>query len=927
MADQGKHPGFFRGSRYWQHLLGSVRARILLAILVATVPAMAGMGYYVVRQYHALLDGGHRQAETLIQFVAAYDKALIDDAQQLLAALSHSPVLRHRRWDECSDYLTRLVTHLPTYTNLGMVDASGQVLCSAWPDTEPMRQHLGDRAYFQAALVSSGVVTSNFVLGRLSHHPVMVLAQRIQDDAGQVTGVLFASLDLRVLQGRAVLPELMPGAYLWILDRQGHALPHRSVSVLPPERRIDPYPDGATGLERRRFQDDARRIWFELSLPAGPASDHRGLSVRYQIPLESLQAEANQALWAGFLGMGLLLMLALLAAWGLVQLAAGHSLDVLGEGVRRLAARDFSWRVADRLRGRELQLIGRQFDEMAAAVQRYESSLERSERSYRELFDNSPTPMLVRDRTSGYFLAANQQAEQMYGHGQADFPALGMEDLRLQVVEQQADAMRTFEIHKGVEGAERYVEVRRLPVTFAGRAAEVLVVQDLTEQRARQKALAWWASHDVLTGLLNRPEFIRRLDALLPQAGPVHDAPVQRPSGVLVLGNLDAFKEVNTALGHESGDRLLVQVARRLREELGPDCLLARLGGDEFVFLLQDTHRVALHRAEHLVTQMRAPFNLDNLQLRVSATFGLVMLADLSGAYSPDDLIRYADAALRRARNDSASVGVCDERDYSQMQKGLLMRGELRVALVRNQFMLHMQPKVRLRREAGGVPKVADFEVLARWQHPERGLIAPSEFIPMVEASDLVHAFTRWVVDQAVMACAAWQDRHPGVGVAVNVSVRNLLNLRFPRQVAAALRRHRLAPSLLELEVTEQVLMRDPVRAMAALHTLRNLGVRIAIDDFGTGYSSFAYLARLPVDTLKIDHSFVANLHDADTRAIVRSIIDMSHGLQLVVVAEGVESAEIQHMLADMGCDRAQGYAIARPMPMGAALEWLAAYS
>ncbi|MFA7438739.1 EAL domain-containing protein [Castellaniella sp.] len=927
MADQGKHPGFFRGSRYWQHLWGSVRARFLLVVLVATIPAMAGMGYYVVRQYHASLDDSQRRAETLIQYVAAYDRALIDDARQLLTALSHSPVLRYRRWDECSEYLSLLVAHIPTYTNLGMADADGHVVCAATPGAGPTRQYLGDRDYFQAAVQAPDVVTSGFLVGRLTRHTVVVLALRITDPVGALAGVLFAALDLRLLQMDAVPPQLMPGARLWVLDRNGRALPHQWAAQQLPGGQFDPYPEGAVGLQSRLVQDDQRQTWLELSLPAGPEGDDRGLSMRYQVPLDSLRAEARQALWAGVLIMGLLLMLALLAAWGLVQLAAGRSLDMLGDAVRRLAARDFSSRVAHRLKGREWRLIGQQFDDMAEAVQRYQNSLEHSESSYRALFDSSPTPMLVRGSENGFFLAANQQAELMYGYRQADFLRLTISQLRLRTVGQEADPPRTVEIHRGARGDERHVEVRRLPLTFSGVAAEVLVIQDLTEQRARQEALNWRATHDALTGLLNRPEFLRRLGVRV--APPTSASSVQSLAGVLVLGNLDDFKEVNAALGHGTGDQLLVQVAGRLREELGADCLLARLSGDEFVFLLQDPQAVKLREVEHLVTQMRAPFNLNNLQLRVSATFGVVVLADLAGRdYRPEDLIRYADAALRRARSESASIGVCDERDYTQMYKGLMLRGELRVALVQNQFLLHYQPKVRLQAGLSRAGSVARFEALARWQHPDRGLVAPGEFIPMIEASDMVHAFTRWVVDRAVMECAGWQAHHPGVGVAVNISVRNLLNLRFPRQVAATLGRHKLPAHLLELEVTERVIMGDPARAMDALRTLQDLGVRIAVDDFGTGYSSFAYLTRLPVDTLKIDHSFVANvLDDDDTRAIVRAIIDMSHTLQLVAVAEGVESVEALGVLAEMGCDMAQGYAIARPMPVNEALAWLAVYS
>ena len=218
------------------------------------------------------------------------------------------------------------------------------------------------------------------------------------------------------------------------------------------------------------------------------------------------------------------------------------------------------------------------------------------------------------------------------------------------------------------------------------------------------------------------------------------------------------------------------------------------------------------------------------------------------------------------------------------------------------------------------------FEALTRWHHPERGLIPPNQFIPVIEVSDLIHPFTLWVVDQAVASCARLQAVYPGVGMAVNISARNLLDEQFPCQVREALRRHLLDPALLELEVTESAIMADPTRALETLHILHGLGVRLSIDDFGTGYSSFSYLNRLPVDALKIDQSFVAGMAtDPDMRAIVRSIIEMSHTLGLKVIAEGIETVETLGLLRDLGCDVGQGYLIGRPEPETAAEAWLRA--
>jgi diguanylate cyclase (GGDEF)-like protein len=414
---------------------------------------------------------------------------------------------------------------------------------------------------------------------------------------------------------------------------------------------------------------------------------------------------------------------------------------------------------------------------------------------------------------------------------------------------------------------------------------------------------------------LNRGDILRQLQARSNQA--------PESSWTLVMSNLDGFKEVNEALGHDAGDRLLQAVAQRLQGLLGTACVLARLGSDEFAFLLDmgDEHQ-AQRRVSILLDALRDPFTLNQLQIRISCSFGLALHP--LHASDPDELVRCADTAMRRAKRDGLGIAVFNPQDRASVHDRLLLRGELRTALAQGQFLLHLQPKIFLNGGIGTAGAPMGFEALTRWRHPTQGLISPGRFIPVIEVSDLIHPFTLWVVDQAVASCARLQAVHPGVSMAVNVSARNLLDDHFPRQVQDALQRHRLDPALLELEVTESAIMADPARALDTLHALHDLGVRLSVDDFGTGYSSFAYLNRLPVDALKIDQSFVAGMAaDADMRAIVRSIIDMSHTLGLMVIAEGIETQETQDLLRDMGCDVGQGYFIGYPAPESSAAVWL----
>ncbi len=461
------------------------------------------------------------------------------------------------------------------------------------------------------------------------------------------------------------------------------------------------------------------------------------------------------------------------------------------------------------------------------------------------------------------------------------------------------------------------VEYWSYPILRDGRLAFILVTfLDISERRAQQRALAYQATRDSLTGLLNRGEFLRRLGE---RAHACATAP-----WTLVISNLDGFKEVNSVLGQDVGDQVLQEAARRFQAVLGDDCPLARWGGDEFVFVLTtvDADRVA-GQVRGLLAAIREPFQLNELQVRISSSFGLALYPD--HARDPDELIRCADAAMRRAKRDGLGLAVLSAQDREHMRHRVLLRGELRTALAQGQFLLHLQPKVVLDRgSASGGRPVVGFEALARWRHPRHGLIPPARFIPTIEVSDLIHPFTRWVADQAVAFCARLQAIQPGVGMAANVSARNLLDAGFARQIGDALARHGVEPGLLELEVTESAIMADPVRALEILYELRALGVRLSVDDFGTGYSSFACLNRLPVDALKLDRSFVTPITtSASMRLIVQSIIEMGHALGLKVIAEGIETPEALELLRDMGCDVGQGYLISRPMPEDAARAWL----
>jgi diguanylate cyclase (GGDEF)-like protein len=417
------------------------------------------------------------------------------------------------------------------------------------------------------------------------------------------------------------------------------------------------------------------------------------------------------------------------------------------------------------------------------------------------------------------------------------------------------------------------------------------------------------AHTDELTGLPNRRAFDRALHDRLAAAG-------RREAELAVLViDLDHFKEVNDTLGHHAGDRVLTDVAARLRGAVRDHDVLGRLGGDEFAALMPGREAAAA-AASRIAAALARPFSVDGIEVEMTASIGTAVFGE-HGA-DATTLLRQADVAMYQAKSGrSGHEFYASERDGHTRDR-LKMVGELRAAVHAGALALHVQPKVAL---PGG--ELIGVEALVRWPHPERGLVPPGEFVPIAERGGLMRPLTAWVLDEALRLRAGWAEGGLEVPVAVNVSASNLLEPDWVDEVAAALERHAVAPDALVLEITEDVLMADPERALEVVAALAATGVRLAVDDFGTGYSSLAYLKRLPLDELKIDRTFIADLvRDPADAAIVQATVHLGLRLGLDVVAEGVEDAETLARLAACGATAAQGFHVARPMPPEALPGW-----
>ncbi len=556
----------------------------------------------------------------------------------------------------------------------------------------------------------------------------------------------------------------------------------------------------------------------------------------------------------------------------------------------------------------------------ALVRRRAEEARRESEERFRSVVQSAIDGVVLAD-TAGTIVGWNAAAERMFGYTE---PEVSGRPLTLLMPERfheahQAGLGRLARggppsvlgtvlelVGRRQDGTEFPLELSLSTWTVAGAACFSGIVRDITGRKRAEEALAQDAFHDSLTGLPNRSLLLDRLGAVLSRLA-------RRPSvAAVLLIAIDNFKVVTDSLGHSAGDRLLVQVAERLRAVTRMADTLARFGGDEFALLCDDLGErgQASLVAERIRALTRDPFVVDGRQVHLSVSVG-IRFAEAPDR-RPEELLRDADAAMHRAKAQGRSR---HEVFDDALRAAVVVRFEtelaLRAALERSELRVWYQPLVSL-----ADPGIVGAEALLRWEHPGRGLLSPAEFIPVAEQTGLIVPIGNWVLGEACRQLVEWRRRRaPRLAVSVNVSAIQLAQPDLPRAVADILDREAVDPAALWLEITENVLMDDPESAVGVLSALKDLGVRLAIDDFGTGYSSLSYLRRFPVDALKIDRSFLVGLgHDADDAAVVRLIIHLARDLGLVVMAEGVETEEQLEELISMGCDRVQGFYFSPPV-------------
>jgi diguanylate cyclase (GGDEF)-like protein len=419
--------------------------------------------------------------------------------------------------------------------------------------------------------------------------------------------------------------------------------------------------------------------------------------------------------------------------------------------------------------------------------------------------------------------------------------------------------------------------------------------------------------HDTLTGLPNRALLFDVLEKAIDAAR------IEGSQLALMLMDLDRFKEVNDTFGHHFGDALLKQVAFRLQNQMRGQDVVARLGGDEFAVVLPafaDNNATA-SAARRILNTLEQQFVIEGQVLEVGASIGIALYPE--HGTDARTLLRRADVAMYTAKQKQSGYSFHREDAEVRSADQLSLVVELRGAIERNELELYYQPKVHMHTSL-----MTRCEVLMRWNHPRRGLLGPSEFIPVAERTGLIRSLTDWLLDHALEQCSRWRETGAPIHVALNISAKSLLDQSLPQKVEAALTRWSVDPRFLKIEITESSIMADPAHALAILAMLQSMGVRLSVDDFGTGYSSLTHLRELPIDEIKIDKSFVMGMATSDAdAAIVRTVIDLAHNLGKQVCAEGVEDEAAWQTLRALGCDLAQGFWIARPMPANELMQWL----
>ncbi|MBT9613338.1 MAG: EAL domain-containing protein [Burkholderiales bacterium] len=895
----------------------SLRLRVLLLIAAAVLPWLWVTVDQAFSERRLAVEASQRHMLYLAQILSSGQREVIAGAQGFLQVLAALPEVTEGASARCQARLKNAHMNSRGYANIGVTDGAGTLLCDA---VNSASSNFADRKWFRETVRLRHFAVGDYVIGRLRGRPVLVVATPIPEGTPQPSRVVFVAIEVGWLERLLAEAKLPVGMMFSIMDAQGVVMarfPQEAGRVGKP----NPIPEITQAIRAAGAGADigvgGGDYLFALDRVLGSA-DGGAVYVSASIPKSQVLAESNRALMRQLAVLGLLTLAIFVFAWFATERVVQRRIRLLIEAASKFARGDLTIRATVGRGAGELIELEHAFNDMAASVERAFNQNEK-------VMQVASESIIVTD-SHGIIVKVNAFTEKLFGYERDELLGQSIQvlvpvhlreaHLRHMAHYQVKPAVRSMGARQDLtarckDGSEIPVNISLGPlVTEEGRFT-IAAVRDIRETKAYEARILHQATHDALTGLPNRALFHDLLNRAMIQA--------QRDECLLavVFLDLDGFKNINDTLGHDWGDQLLKEIAQRINAAVRRNDVVARQGGDEFTILLQGIQHVddVLAVSRKILSAVSEPVHLQEMELHVTASLGITIfpLDDTDAEH----LLRNADTAMYRAKEAGRNgFQFYTAEMNAQAQERLAIETDLRRAIAQQEFVLYFQPQVDI---ASG--RIIGAEALLRWNHPDKGMIQPAKFIPVAEESGLIVAIGDWVLRDACRQLRAWQlSGLPPLRIAVNLSARQFREPHLPQRIAGIMAECGLENhGVLEVEITESLLMKNVEVARDMLKQLFDMGVRISVDDFGTGYSSLSYLQRFSLHALKVDQSFVRDIATgADGAVIAGVIVDLAHKLKLSVIAEGVETLAQLDYLEQIGCDEIQGFYFSRPLPAAA---------
>ena len=906
-------------------LLGLVALPMLALVLT--------LGYDTWQQYQASLSAAYRQAAATRMLYGTQTELFLAQAEHVLARLAERPGIRALDRAHCDPALGELMQFQPAYANVLTLDAGGRLVCSAAGVVPGRNAGPDPRFYFNEVLASGRFTVGKPAQGFITGRWVSTLAYPIRREDGSISGVVGIAVDLT--NYRPLLPHgtLPARAFVGVINGDGIVIAR---SERAEERVGKPaHPETATRMRRERegvmAAPDFEGIPRLFSFGPVPRSDW---IVFVALDQAAVMAPVVTLAWQR-LGFTACLLLAV----GLITMRLARRIAGPVEAISRTMAAVGAGAIDERALPAgpaELQAIARELNAMLDARMRADARMRQSEERFRIAFRTSPDALCITQLSTGRFIEVNDSFQPLTGWPRESLAGKTVHDIHLwhhpedrqrliQPLMKTGNCSNLEAEFQARDGRLWTGLISAQLISLDGMPCILSITRDISERKASEERIHSLSFSDPLTGLPNRRLFMDRLQQAMIGCQRHHRL------GALLYVDLDDFKTVNEALGHDQGDLLLQEAARRLSQCMQEGDTVARLGGDEFAIVLDEfsgqSEETASHAeavAEKLLLALKQPYLLGESTQHRTASVGITLFGHPTEGHAeaPTEPLRRAELAMYQAKAAGRNtLQFFDPRMQSVVDARAALEAGLREAIEQQQFQLYYQPQVN----AQG--RVVGAEALVRWLDPRRGMVSPAEFIPLAESSGLILPLGQWVLETACAQLARWRTL-PGLAqlsLSVNVSARQFGEADFVEQVMTTLMRSGSRAQSLKLEMTESMLATNIEDVTAKMNALKGLGLGFSLDDFGTGYSSLSYLKRLPLDQLKIDQGFVRDiLVDPNDAAIAKMVVALADSMGLTVIAEGVETEAQRAALAELGCTHYQGYLFSPPLPGPEFEAWVA---